>query len=52
MWLGIGVLLLIVWGVSFLIFKVAGFAIHLLIIGAVIAGIVQLIQWIRHKNDG
>lgn len=50
MWLGLGVLLLIVWGVSFLVFKVAGWAIHLLILAAVVAGIIHLVGWIRNKN--
>jgi TM2 domain-containing membrane protein YozV len=51
MWLGVGVLLLIVWSVSFLVFKVAGWAIHILIAGAVIAGLLHLVRRLRNKRD-
>lgn len=37
MWIGIAVVLLILWALGFLVFKVAGFFIHILIIVAVIA---------------
>jgi hypothetical protein len=51
MWLGLGVLLLIIWSVSFLVFKVAGWAIHILIVGAIIAGLVHLVARFRNKRD-
>jgi|GEM_PF-3023090 len=50
MWLALAVLLTVVWAVSFAVFKVAGWAIHLLIIAAVITGIIHLFQWMRHRR--
>jgi hypothetical protein len=46
--IGIGVLLLILWVLGFLVFKVAGFLIHLLII----VGIVMLIAGLVRRVSG
>lgn len=41
-WLGIAVLLLFAWVGSFIVYHVAGFLIHLLLIFALIALVIQL----------
>jgi hypothetical protein len=51
MWLGVGALLLIVWAVSFVVYKAAGWAIHLLILGAVIAGVIHLVRWMKNRSS-
>lgn len=48
MWIALGALLLVVWGAAFLVFRVASAAIHLLVIGAVVFGVVHLIEKRRH----
>jgi len=51
MWLGVGALLLIVWAVSFVVYKAAGWAIHLLVLGAVVAAIIHLVGWMRNRRS-
>ena len=46
----IALVLLLVWIVAGLIFKVAGAAIHLLLIAAVIMGLVSLVQRARRPT--
>jgi len=36
-WLGLGVLLLLAWGISYIVFHVAGVLIHLLLVFALIS---------------
>ena len=43
MWIGIAILLLILWAGGFLVFHVAGFFIHILLIVAVIAFVIHFI---------
>jgi hypothetical protein len=43
MWIGIGILLLLLWAGGFLAFHVAGFFIHILLICAVVAFILHFI---------
>jgi hypothetical protein len=50
MWLGVGILLLIVWGVAFLVFKVAAWAIHLLIVAALIAGAIHVYEAVKKRH--
>ncbi len=40
-WLALGVLLFLVWGLSYVVFHVAGFLIHLLLVFALISVIVD-----------
>ena len=40
-WLALGVLLFLVWGLSYIVFHVAGFLIHLLLVFALISVIVD-----------
>jgi hypothetical protein len=50
MWLLIGILLVIVWVFSFVVFKVTSWALHLLILFAILAAIMQLVRWFRTRN--
>jgi hypothetical protein len=50
MWLALGAVLIVVWALSFLVFKVAGWAIHLLIIGAVVAAVVHIVSRMRSST--
>lgn len=50
MWIGLGVLLLVVWAVAYLVFQVASAALHLLIVAALIAGAVHLLQRYRERH--
>jgi hypothetical protein len=43
-WITVGIALLLVWMLSFLIFKVAGFLIHLLLVVAGIALLIGLVK--------
>jgi hypothetical protein len=43
MWIGIGILLLLLWAGGFFAFHVAGFLIHILLICAVVAFILHFI---------
>ncbi len=49
MWILIGIGLLIVWAISFFVFKVASWAIHLLIVAAVIAVAIDVFRWIKAR---
>jgi hypothetical protein len=40
-WLGLGVLLFLAWGIGYIVFHVAGFWIHLLLVFALISVIVD-----------
>lgn len=51
MWLALGALLVVVWGLSFFVFKVAGWAIHLLILGAVVAAVIHIIRKLRSSSS-
>jgi hypothetical protein len=44
MWVIIGVILLILWALGFLVFHVAGFFIHILLLVAVVAIIVHFVR--------
>jgi hypothetical protein len=44
MLLAIGIILAIAWVIGYLVYHVASFGIHLLLIGAVVAGIVYLVR--------
>lgn len=44
MWYGVAALLFIAWILSFVVFHVAGFLIHLLLIFAVISLVLQLVR--------
>ncbi len=50
MWILIGLVLIIAWVVSFVAFKVTGWALHLLIVFAILAGIMQVVRWFRTRN--
>ncbi len=50
MWLGMALLLLAVWALGFVVFKVAAVGIHMLIAAAVIAGIVHIVSSTRRKQ--
>ena len=43
MWIGIAILLLLLWAGGFLVFHAAGFLIHILLICAVVAFIIHFI---------
>jgi hypothetical protein len=43
MWIGVGILLLLLWAGGFFAFHVAGFLIHILLICAVVAFIIHFI---------
>jgi hypothetical protein len=45
--IGLGILLAVIWVVALLLFKVAGFAIHLLLILAVIMIVIGFIKRVR-----
>lgn len=47
MFLGLGILLLIAWVLAFVVFHVAGFFIHLLVIFAVISIILHFVRGAR-----
>lgn len=49
MWLLIGLVLVIAWVVFFVAFKVTSWALHLLIVFAILAGIMQAVRWIRAR---
>jgi len=49
MWIFVGVLLLIAWVVGFIVFKVASWAIHLLVLAALIAIGIDVFHWIRRR---
>jgi Family of unknown function (DUF5670) len=44
MWIGIAILLLLLWAGGFLVFHTAGFLIHILLICAVVAFIIHFIS--------
>jgi hypothetical protein len=50
MWLVVGILVLVAWAVAFLVFKIAGWAIHLLVLAAIGAAAVHIVQWVRSKR--
>ncbi len=50
MFLLIGILLLVVWVFSFVVFKVTSWALHLLILFAILAGIMQVVRWVRTRG--
>lgn len=45
----LGIALLVVWAVAFLVYHVASWAIHLLIIAALIAIAIDVFRWVRAK---
>jgi hypothetical protein len=51
MWLVIGTLILLAWAVSFLVFKIAGWALHLLVLAALGAAAVHIVQRARSKRS-
>ena len=52
LWLVIGVGLLLAWVLGFVVFEVASFAIHLLVIAAVVSAAVYLYQHFRGRHGG
>ena len=50
--IGLGILLLILWVVGFIVFKVAGFLIHLLILVAVVMLIAGFIRRVAGRRPG
>lgn len=51
MWLVIGIVLVVFWAFSFVVFKVTSWALHLLILFAAIAGVMQLVRWFRERRS-
>ena len=50
--IGLGILLLVLWVVGFIVFKVAGFLIHLLILVAVVMLIAGLVRRVAGRRTG
>lgn len=50
MWLGLGVLLLVIWGAAKLFFHVAGAAVHLLVVAALVAVAIYAFQRFRGRH--
>lgn len=50
MWLVVGMLVLVAWAIGFLVFKIAGWAFHLLVLVAIAAAAVHVVQWVRSKR--
>ncbi len=51
MWLVMGIVLVVFWALSFVVFKVTSWALHLLILFAALAGIMQLVRWFRERGS-
>jgi hypothetical protein len=50
--IGLGILLLVLWVVGFIVFKVAGFLIHVLVVVAVVMLIAGLIRRVTGRGPG
>lgn len=50
--IGLGILLLVLWVVGFIVFKVAGFLIHLLILVAVVMLIAGFVRRVAGRRSG
>lgn len=47
--IGIGLLLVVIWVVAFLVMKVTSFAIHLLLLAAIVFAVLQLVGRFRQR---